>query len=109
MNEIERKIVWAAIEDYAGLWELIWEISSLNPKIPQLENIKVVKEIIKKYIDNDIIDIYENIWGEKEYFLVQNNLQLLNQSSFWEPPLLGEKCLTISCTGKGIEYYNSFQ
>jgi hypothetical protein len=66
MKDIVYKILWSTIEDFVGLWEILWEINSLLPQKSQYENQENLKKILKYFLEQNLVTFYFNTWGSDE-------------------------------------------
>lgn len=108
MKEIMYKILWATIEDYVGLWEILWELNSLLPQNDQDENKRIAVNILLYFFNKNLIVFYECRWGTDEFLNLCLNeiLKNLKNEKYWNAPKLGENCIRISSTKKGERFYN---
>lgn len=105
-KSIISKVLWSTIEDFSGLWEILWELNSLEIK----RNRKSTAIIILKYLyKQNLIKFYFNRWGTDKLTEVdkQEVQNLFNKEQYWKAPNFGETCIKVGSTLKGEEYYNN--
>lgn len=107
MKDIIYRILWSAIEDYVGLWEIKWEFNSIlsaNGK----ESTESIKRILQYFLENGLVKFYYNKWGSNEVQEIENDeaFKLLNEEKYWEAPEMNNTCLKVGSTEKGEKFYN---
>lgn len=102
---IEKKILWATIEDYVGLWEINWEFN--DGKIKHSEIVQILMQFLKK----KYVELYfcKEPYGELKK--VQGNSEaLIIDAKNWQEPLKGgDISVRVSATKLGERYYNSLR
>ena len=58
-HELEPKLLWAAIEDWTGLWEPTWELQTLDPKLSRLEAEELVRSVIRSLLAKGWIRLFD--------------------------------------------------
>jgi hypothetical protein len=108
MKGIASKILWSTIEDFVGLWEILWELNSILPKNSQKENQEKAKEILIYFLEQNLVTFYWSKWGSEELEELQFNeaLKLLGGEKYWDAPAINELCVKIGSTEKGEMVYN---
>lgn len=108
MKNIYYKVLWSTIEDFVGLWEILWELNSLLPENSEIENQEIIKGILSFFLEQQLIIFYSNKWGNKENKELSFNeaLKRLEEKKFWIVPSINEDCVKISSTEKGEKFYN---
>ncbi len=48
--DVRGALLWLAIEDYAGLWEAVWDLNSRRPQLPESENRRVAEETLRELV-----------------------------------------------------------
>jgi hypothetical protein len=105
-KEIRLKILWSTIEDFVGLWEVVWELNSLAI---QDNNQRNAIDILTYLNKNDFVRFYYSIWGQDDLVEIPNDqaLKVLTEDKYWKPSSFGEKCVKVGSTIKGENYYNN--
>ncbi len=101
---IEKRVLWAAIEDYVGLWEIQWEFGKDIEKPSTLELI----EVLIKFHDLGVLEFFKckEPYGELEK--INTNIKVLLEDIInWKEPLVGSISIRVSATNKGQEYYKT--
>ncbi|MFW9928262.1 MAG: hypothetical protein ACFFD1_02615 [Candidatus Thorarchaeota archaeon] len=101
-------VLWAAIEDYCGLWEIPWELKNLQNSFNESQLKILSLEIIKFLISGGFIELFycKEPYGDITK-ISDTNLycNLLNQSKYWDIPNSGDKSIRINATQKGEKLY----
>lgn len=63
MND-KRTLLWAAIEDYSGLWEAVWELRSVHPEMSTKSLEATARGILEELLREGNIDLY---WCQEPY------------------------------------------
>jgi len=106
---IERAILWASIEDYCGLWELVWEIISLYPNLSKKKNRDATSRCILHLISKDFVELLycQEPYGEMIKIGDRNNCpNLLCNPKVWASPLPKSQSIRVSATKAGEKYYD---
>lgn len=100
-------LLWSTIEDFVGLWELLWEVNS-NLKHDSPSNKELVKKIILYLLEVGLLKLYYNKWGDDklEEISHQEAIKTIKGDNFWLPPKVNDLCVKIGSTEKGEKYYN---
>lgn len=108
MEKVLIKILLSTIEDYTGLWEIIWEFNSFTPSQVDEEKKKQAKAILVSLLDQEFVSFYTCKWGsdhrEKLSSLAARALMDIDEN--WNPPKLNDECILVGSTEKGELYYN---
>ena len=108
MKEIAYKILWSTIEDYVGLWEILWELNSVLTQNSSKENQDKARMILSYFLEQKLVVFYKNKWGsdEIEIFHIHEATKFLQDEKYWQAPELHELCIKIGSTEKGEKFYN---
>jgi hypothetical protein len=101
---LEKRILWAAIEEYAGLWEIIWEFGNEIIPVHFSEIQTSVIELLKK----GYIELFR--CKDPEGYIIRINdccIDILTDKINWDPPDPFDFTIRISATESGENYYKS--
>ncbi len=103
----ERAILWLAIEDYSGLWEVVWQLRSLRPEDPNDALIQRAKDVVAELLQRNWADLFhcEEPYGKLSKISPDEAAASLSQASVWEEPKVGEVSIRIGVTSAGQEAY----
>ncbi|MCB9333494.1 MAG: hypothetical protein H6574_20740 [Lewinellaceae bacterium] len=107
MKEIVYKILWSTIEDFVGLWEVLWELNSIFPEKSHDKNKKNAKKILRYFLEQNLVVLYLNKWGsdQLEEMSLNESIKILEDDKYWRPPLINELCIKVGNTEKGEKFY----
>ena len=106
-DRVQQIILWAAIEDFTGLWGILWELNTVFPGKKE-ENLELAKKRIEDYLKTEVVTLYSNIYTFNDYREIEldKSVELIGISENWKAPFIGEKYYCLSATEKGKrEYY----
>jgi len=108
MKDIVYKILWSAIEDFVGLWEILWELNSVLTDKSQEENQEIARKILRYFLEQNLITFYVSKWGSDklEELDFGEALKLIEDKKYWNAPSINELCIKIGNTEKGEKFYN---
>ena len=107
-KDILKAILWASIEDYCGLWELVWEINSLNLNLPQKESQYAALQCMLYLTSKDFVRLFycQEPYGKMtEIDDINSYPNLLHNSKAWAPPLPKARSIRVAATKAGERYY----
>jgi hypothetical protein len=101
---LEEKILWAAIEDYTGLWEVVWEFTSEIPPIP----FDQIQTTVLSLFYHGYIELFKckEPYG-KIIRVIDGCTGILSDKTNWNPPDQFAISIRISATESGKIYYKS--
>ena len=104
LQMLEEKILWAAIEDYAGLYEVIWEFGNEIPPIP----FDKIQTTVLSLLHQGYIELFkcEEPYGEVTK-INDGCIDILSDKKNWDPPELYAISIKVSATESGEKYYKS--
>lgn len=102
--EFLKAILWAAIEDYNGLWEIPWELNSIDEKYPSALPLNIAKILLKE----ELINLYycQEPYGEMTLISSLEVQKVLLDIKYWEAPLEDSISIRFSATEKGEKLYS---
>ncbi|MEM7382782.1 MAG: hypothetical protein AAF400_00390 [Bacteroidota bacterium] len=103
------KLLLASIEDYCGLWEMVWEINTLYPHLSSKASQRVAYRCILYLISKDFVKLFycQEPYGKMiEIASGDSQVDLLQDLKIWEPPLPEACSVRVSATKAGEKYYN---
>jgi hypothetical protein len=105
----EDVLLWAAIEDYAGLWEAVWELRSLHPDWDEAALRDRARSIIEQFLRSDMIQLFrcQEPYGEMVAVEPAAAQSVLADPRCWEPPEFKGISVRFGATDAGATTYNS--
>jgi hypothetical protein len=107
-DPVERTILWAAIEDYVGLWELPWELASSNPDIPETQRRRVAQEAVQSLLRQQLVLLCRGTQfaGEQRPVGSDEVESILSDSSNWTLDIPQDTHFRLGATKAGEAAYN---
>jgi hypothetical protein len=59
-TEVIRALLWLAIEDYAGLWEAVWELNTQRPELPKSDNRLAAEGTLRELLEAGHITLFRS-------------------------------------------------
>jgi hypothetical protein len=108
-QKAQRVILWAAIEDYAGLWELVWELNTAFPDADESEKLATCQQVTRELISDGHVELFrcEEPDGNLTKLPTDEALTLLSALSSWKTPDDDATSLRVSATTSGEKLYHS--
>jgi len=109
MDRNERAILWAAIEDYAGLWELPWELVTTAPDAPLAGRLPLAREILKVLLARDCVALYRgtDFDGEQTAIPAGETGRILAMDENWLEPRPKAVQVRVAATAAGRRAYEA--
>lgn len=98
-----RAILWLAIEDFAGLWEVVWQLRSIRPETPEPGLRESAVEIVTDFLRRGWIDLYkcQEPYGELRKIPSGDAASLLAQEASWNEPSADSISIRVGATPSG--------
>ena len=102
-------LLWATIEDYAGLWELEWELNSLEGSPPQGSNRHAARELVGDLLRRGWVSLYwsEEPDGNLTPIPPEQSAEVLNDDKLWDSPSGWHRVVRVSATPAGEAAYRA--
>ncbi|MDR0312790.1 MAG: hypothetical protein LBI14_04265 [Treponema sp.] len=102
---LEEKILWAAIEDYAGLWEVIWEFGNEIPPISFNE----IQATVLSLFNQGCIELFRCKEPYGEVVKIDDGcMDILSDKANWDTPNQStSSSVRISVTESGERLYRT--
>ena len=108
MSTEENRILWASIEDYTGLWELVWGLSADYPHMSEAGRRAVAERIVRDLLARGCIELYERqhqVSGNEELVPKERRDDLLRDQANWREPSSESVELLVAATDFGERLY----
>ena len=101
--EILNDVLWLAIEDVSGLWEVLWDLKSHYPTMPDHERQSVALRTVRELINRNWIELYscKEPGGEPRKLAEPDFDTLLLDTKNWSEPVPGGISIRIGATDTG--------
>lgn len=102
-----KTILWASIEDYAGLWDAVWELRSSHPELSTDELLTRASTVVADLIARGFVALYryQEPDGELEAIPESQYSAVLDAPDHWEPPEWGGISIRFGATAVGKQAY----
>lgn len=107
MTSDRKALLWAAIEDYAGLWEAVWELRALHPDETDDELRRRARAILLAFVADGWVELFDSDWLGDRLTLIDDkeaSRRILLVDSSWERP--DDAAIRFSVTPEGEEAYS---
>jgi hypothetical protein len=106
-NELLPVVLWLAIEDYSGLWEVVWELNTRLPRRTN-SNVETARQVVRELLRRGWIDLY---WSQEPYgdpirIPAEEAEEVLNNDRNWQAPSAGMRSVRIGASETEEEVYD---
>lgn len=101
-----RTVLWSAIEDYAPLWEVAWELHPDAPQITKSER-DSARRVIRELLQRGLVSFYWLVEpdGDPVPIVAGEAEGILDDDRSWEVPMWGDRSVRIGATKEGEKAY----
>lgn len=87
--EDAQAILWLGLEDYAGLWEAVWQLRTLDQHVGESELINRARKSLRQLISRGFISVYrcQEPYGEVVEVGVPELGAILTSDESWREPM----------------------
>jgi hypothetical protein len=106
---LQRTILDLAVEDYTGLWELVWRVRTVSPSRSEDEARSEAMRTTRQLIEEGLLDLYSGIsfTGEQERLDSSDARAVLDNVENWAAAESGAPHYRIAATIAGEAAYRS--
>lgn len=106
-DEILDLLLFSAIEDDAGLWEMRWELNTQEPDVPAEERNAHALWAVRELLGRGWVQLYQALEpnGELHPIPSEQIQRVLEDPASWEPVAFGKRAVRISATSEGERQY----
>lgn len=106
MND-KRALLWLAIEDYAGLWESVWQLRTLHPEYGDAELAHLAQAIVTRFFEDGLVRLYRchEPYGELSPIEDSQTAGILLSDEHWLEPAAYAVSIRYSATDAGENIY----
>lgn len=110
-EQLARRILWACIEDYAGLWELLWEANTEFPNECAADRELATQRLVRSFHNKGLVTLYrcQEPYGELTQIGPDQVSGLLEDRRNWEAPDIRGLSIRASATKAGEAAYRNRQ
>ncbi|HEB59624.1 MAG TPA: hypothetical protein ENJ01_10400 [Gammaproteobacteria bacterium] len=109
IEEILKTLLWACIEDYAGLWELLWEVNSKVPGMSEFERKRLALQATQFLLEKGFIRLFRcnEPYGDLSELEMYVARGALHEERNWDAPEVDGISIRVGATEEGEELYMS--
>lgn len=98
-----RIVLWLAVEDYAGLWEAVWELRTRHPSLDTEILLGRARDQLIRLVDRDLVQLYRCVepYGSMTDVERQEAIGLLRLDRNWSEPEPGSVSIRFGATPAG--------
>lgn len=106
-THLVKTLLWAAIEDYSGLWEMVWELNAVEPGVGEARHRDVAARLVRDFLDRGWAGLYwcQEPYGETTAVPGERAEAVLGDPASWEPPAADAVSVRVSATEAGEAAY----
>lgn len=102
-----RAVLWAALEDYVGLWEVVWELNSLEASEGSSPT-KLARSVTRELDARGWVEFYQCLEPDGEMIPLDEPIsRLLDDDDSWAEPESGAVSIRMSATDQGKRAYEA--
>jgi hypothetical protein len=103
-TELRNQILSLAVEDYFGLYEIIWQMNEKWSDLEETEKIRYARNQVKSLLQNELIQLFRiEIKGKNPTIIPSKDTHfVLGKSESWQP---GTSFIGFAATDKGEKAY----
>jgi hypothetical protein len=107
----EAMILDLAVDDFVGLWELLWRANTVAPAIEETVRRTEVQKALAALLEREAVSLFEGsrFAGEECQIPRERALRLINEPVTWDAVGPGEHHIRAGATVSGEEEYRQSQ
>ena len=105
MDNVRSLILDLAVEDFYGLWELVWRLQTCDPGLSRERAIQAARSALVALHEQDLVELYRGTKGDPLPITAADVPSLLAEEESWNEPREGTGTLLFGATQKGEEVY----
>ncbi|SRR6266496_4124854 len=108
-NEVTKVVLLQAIEGEAGLWELVWELNTIDPAGEAAQHQERAAAVLGEQVARGWVDLFYS--NEPDGALIpiprSETAKVLGDPQAWEEPRPGGRSIRVSATPAGDAAYRT--
>ena len=105
IKDVHRVILDLVVEDFYGLWELVWRLQTCGPGLTHKRATQVAQTAISTLHEQDLVELFRGTKGDPLPIATADVPSLLAEDRNWAEPKARTGRLLIAATQKGEEVY----
>lgn len=106
-DEVRDIALWQAIEDYAGLWELFWELNTVDPEGDEAAHFTSATQAVRSLVEDGLIELFycQEPYGEMTRVPSGERQRVIEEQGYWQEPAKDARSVRMSATEAGEAFY----
>ena len=98
-----REILWAAADDWTGLWEAVWSLQTLWPELTGKPAQREARSLLKELVSQGLVYIcfFDELTNEERPVTAEEAYDLLDAAKNWQPPSSPQNQVRFAATQAG--------
>lgn len=109
ISPYELKLLELSVEDFYGLWEIIWTFRQLSPDRSESELVSIARDSLKNLFGRGWVRIFSRIGAAGDVTPLQSDEveDILSECKNWEEPTIDSVQIVIGATPEGERAYHT--
>jgi hypothetical protein len=104
---VQRELLSLSVEDFYGLWEVLWRVRNLYPERPDSELKEIAETAVRQLLSNGWIALYRQAGVERTEIRADEVDALLWDPGNWIEPTSKLSSVVIGATAAGERAYHT--
>jgi hypothetical protein len=106
-TELRRALLDLAVDDYTGLWEVLWLCQGKLPDADLQQTLVLARCLVKEMLRDGSLQLYlgSSFTGDERQVLGDDRSHLLESDIYWNEPLAEYPHLRVVATEQGEREY----
>ena len=103
LDAVERCVLWASVEDFVGLWEVVHLLAGGCPHVAEGERPSVARRTVGALLERGYVRLWrrEGSWGRPELLSAEHVAGVLAEAIHWQPPVPDAPNVLVASTAEG--------
>jgi len=103
LDAVERCVLWASVEDFVGLWEVVYLLAGGCPDVAEDERPSVARATVGALLERGYVRLWrrEGSWGRPELLAGEQVADVLAEDIHWRAPAPGGPNVLLASTAEG--------
>lgn len=100
-----------AVEDYYGLWEVVWRVRALEPEFGDDDVLALARADVLELMERGYVELYgqEELGAQIVPLAPEESERHLQEPNDWQTPQEGRKLLYVGASEKGERRYHGLE
>lgn len=103
LDPVERCVLWASVEDFVGLWEVVHLLAGGCPEVAEDERPSIARATVGALLERGYIRLWRRggSWGPPELLSAEQVADAMAEIVHWQAPAPGGLNLLLASTAEG--------